>query len=339
MNRLVALLCFCFGFCLAAPAVAQAPDGQSKAAAEVLFREGRALLEQGQLEAACAKLDQSLELDRSPGTLLNLADCHERHGRTASAWAEFLEAARLAQDTGWHAGAREAQRRAEALEPTLSRLAVQVREPLSDLVITLDGKRLDAAAVGTPLPIDPGEHALSATAEGRASWSLRVRIAANADVGEVEVPALVATGPGAQPDGDGLASTSETLAAAELDTTDGARDTGGSVLPYVIGGFGVAALATGVVFGLLAQDRYEDAEEACPEHTRCDGAAVDARGDAELNANLSNVGFGVGVVALGVAAVLWLTGGEPEASATTSARAPGMALLPRTGGAALRARF
>jgi tetratricopeptide (TPR) repeat protein len=338
MNRRAALLCFWIG-CQAVPAVAQALDGQTKAAAEALFREGRALLERGQVEAACAKLDQSLELDRSPGTLLNLADCHERHGRTASAWAEFLEAARLAQDTGWQAGAREAQRRAEALEPALSRLAVQVRERLPDLVVTLDGKALDAAALDTPLPIDPGEHALSATAEGHVPWSLRVRIAADADLVEVEVPALAPASSDAQRDGSAPASEAEALAAAELDATDGERATNGSVLPYVIGGIGVAALATGVVFGLLADARYQNAESACPEHVGCDQPALDAGDEAELRANLSNVGFGVGVVALGVAAVLWLTDDEPEASGAASARAPGVALRARADGVGLRAQF
>ena len=45
------------------------------AAAETLFREGKALGTDGKIAEACPKFEASLELDRSLGTLLNLADC------------------------------------------------------------------------------------------------------------------------------------------------------------------------------------------------------------------------------------------------------------------------
>ena len=57
------------------------------AAAEALFREGRKLLDEGQLDAACSKLAESQRLDASPGTLGSLAQCHEKQGKTATAWA------------------------------------------------------------------------------------------------------------------------------------------------------------------------------------------------------------------------------------------------------------
>lgn len=332
MTRLVPLLCV---LCCASAAAAQAPSGQGKAAAEALFREGRALLEAGELDTACAKLGQSLRIDRSPGTLLNLADCHARQGRTATAWAEFLEATRLAQDTGWQAGALEARRRADALEPNLSRLAIQIAEPVEGLVISLDGTSLEQAALGTGLPIDPGEHALSAEAPGRKPWSARVRIVAQGVHMEVVVPALpmLEALDGAAEPGSG---DDETLAAAELDPS-GPHDSSGSVLPYVIGGVGVAALAAGSVFGLLANGRYSDAEDACPERVGCSGPAVDARDDAELHAHLSNVGFGVGIAALGVAVVLLLTDDAPEANASVPTL--GVALSTDAASASLRARF
>jgi len=318
------------------PAAAQAPSGQSKAAAEALFREGRALLDQGELESACAKLDQSLRIDRSPGTLLNLADCHERQGRTATAWAEFLEAGRLAQDTGWLAGSGEAKRRADALEPGLSRLTVQVVEPVDGLVISLDGTSLEQAALGTPLPIDPGEHALGAEAPGHKPWSAHVRVAQQGVRMEVTVPALEPSdATGGEP-----ASQGDTLAAAETDGASGEPARSGSVLPYVIGGVGIAAIAAGSVFGLLAKGTYQDAEKACPDRTGCTKGATETRDDAELQANLSNVGFGVGVAALGVAVVWLLTGGEPEASqASASAAAPRLMVSASTSGASLSGRF
>jgi hypothetical protein len=51
----------------------------------------------GKLDDACRKLEESKRLDPLPGTLLNVAVCHEQQGRTATAVAEFREAKALAE--------------------------------------------------------------------------------------------------------------------------------------------------------------------------------------------------------------------------------------------------
>src|SRR5262249_16693409 len=71
----------------ASPARAQSPE------ADVLFREGKKLLKDGQIAEACEKLDASERLQSTVGTLLNLADCRERNHQLATAWATFRKAA------------------------------------------------------------------------------------------------------------------------------------------------------------------------------------------------------------------------------------------------------
>src|SRR5688500_5414952 len=79
---------------VARPALAQSVE------AEALFREGKALLQQGKLAEACAKFDASDRLEPSVGTELNAADCHEKNGKVATAWAGFLKAAANAAKAG-----------------------------------------------------------------------------------------------------------------------------------------------------------------------------------------------------------------------------------------------
>ena len=65
-------------------AAAQAHD---RAAGEALFQEGRRLMKTHDFAPACSKFEESLRLDPATGTLLNLADCEEQLGHTATCMA------------------------------------------------------------------------------------------------------------------------------------------------------------------------------------------------------------------------------------------------------------
>ncbi|HET9623813.1 MAG TPA: hypothetical protein VFP84_20715, partial [Kofleriaceae bacterium] len=114
-------------------AVAAAPSRghaqSSSVEAQSLFDEGRKLRAAGKIAEACAAFDSSEKLDPVVTTLLNLADCRETNHQLATAWGEFVDAARMARDAKDAKAKkyeRTAQARAKKLEPRLSKLTINV---------------------------------------------------------------------------------------------------------------------------------------------------------------------------------------------------------------------
>jgi hypothetical protein len=284
-----------------------------KALAEALFAEAQVLFERGETAAACQKFAASQAQEASSGTALNLARCYERLGKTASAWAQFEEAARIANVQGRQDRVDEARLRASQLKPKLSLLTIRVTTSLPEMRITRDGVELPPAAWGTPLPADPGLIEVVAEAPGHVKQRLEVKLGPDGDQQLLVVAPL-------QPQAVPQQSPSKTP-----------RLTNGRVRPlappsrtpaYVVGGAGVAFLAAGTAFGLWSNSVYRDARKACGDKTTsCPPSAMELRGDAERWANVSNVGFGLGVVGLGVGTYLLLSasGSVSEPSVAPSA--------------------
>jgi len=78
---------------VASPAFGQ---GEDRALALDLFEEGRGLLKKGDYLAALTKFEAAGHVMRTFGILLNVAECQEKLGRTASAWATWREARAVA---------------------------------------------------------------------------------------------------------------------------------------------------------------------------------------------------------------------------------------------------
>jgi len=156
----------------ASPALAQkpAPEPLDRVAAEALFQEARALLEKGDYAAGCPKFEQSLALNPSASTMLNIARCQEHDGRIAAAWESYHRALSLNHET---TGAERqkvlediATKGGRALEPRLPRLRIVISRSPEGLIVQRDGKPLLATVLGEALPADPGPHEIRASAPG-----------------------------------------------------------------------------------------------------------------------------------------------------------------------------
>jgi hypothetical protein len=343
----------------AGPARAQpAPTTSSKVTAEALFVEGRRLVSAGQYAEACPKFADSQRLDPSPATLLNLASCYERLGRTATAWATYREAASAANATGRHEFFVAAQRHAEALVAHLSRLTITVTEPVDGIEIKRDGTVVDRAEWGIPIPLDPGPHLLAAAAPGYRAWTNTFEVARDAPAVGVTVPALealprdeaaaaaAATPATAPSSGEPSPAVAVVPSSAAHAVPDAPGDPGATqrTVGWVMGAVGVASLLTGGGFAIAAKARYNDSLGNCQTGNPnvCSSLGVDQRNQAITRGNIATwtVVGGAVAAAAGLTFVLTAPHGTGHAAGSSgSARAASWMLFPTLGGAAVEGRF
>ncbi len=304
-----------------------------KAMAEALFQEGRSLLEQGKTAEACSRFESSQRLEAKLGTLLNVALCHEQLGKTASSWAEFIEAAELAARSGEPKREAFAREHARALESKLSRLTITRTGATPAAAISIDGRPLDPALMGRALPLDPGKHVIEARAPGKQRWSQEVEIAPGSARAEVRVPDLVdeaVASPAPAPPAPAPMAPLPVAAPPGI-TPDPQR---GDPSPLVWAGFGVAAagVAVGAVTGLMAASKASDLTARCPNDV-CSPADSDALSSANTMANVANVSFAVAAAGavVGTVALVVLRSPRDRAAVVT--------VGPRGAGGSVRVRF
>ena len=293
---------------------AGAQTGDPAAAAE-LFTEGRASLLAKDYDVACAKLTESARFDPKVGTFINLAQCERARGNLAAALRGWDEALTLAHDTGDTREAYVAQQRSKLAQsvPTI-RLRLGPGAPPAT-VVSMDQVAIPVGRSLQALPVDPGNHVVTATAEGRASQSFTVALheGESTDLVVEPGPAPVSATPVEPTKPSSFWSPQRTLAAAAA-------------------GLGVAGAGVASVFGVQAINARNE--------PGCTGGVCDTSAEAQVQrdgvtagnrATLVFIGSGV-LVAAG--AVLWLT--APKAS--RGAAAPSVGLSATSGGAALDVR-
>lgn len=131
------------------------------ATAEALFQAGKTLMDQKKYAEACPKFAASYKLDPATGTKLNLADCYEKEGKLARAWAEWGEARDQAKRENDKPRMDLAIRRQKELDPRVPKLTVKVTGPVNGLAVYRDDLMLESAMFGVPLPVDPGAHVVT----------------------------------------------------------------------------------------------------------------------------------------------------------------------------------
>ena len=261
--------------------------GPDPAAAQALFDRAKELMAAGRANEACPMLEESQRIDPASGTLINLANCYEQQGRSATAWSKFLEAAAAARVAGHLERERFARARAAALAPRLSRIVIDVAaKDTPGLEIQRDGWPVGNAQWGEPIPLDSGEHRISASVPGRRRWEKVVLVKDGAATEIVSVPDLT-----------------------QQPASEGSSSGGGSQRTWALlaGAVGTAGIATGTVFAVLSMSKQDDANAYCVGSDCREQAGVELKDDAMAYGNVATVAFIAGASVLAGGVVLWLT--------------------------------
>jgi hypothetical protein len=292
-------------------------------------------------------------LVHSPVHLLYIARSRAQLGQLVEAREYYLKVTRenIAADSpaAFLQAKQDAQTELASLEPRLAYITVSVqgRSP-NEVTVTMDGKVVPPALVGVPRPVNPGEHAFQAGAQGQQSSVTKV------SVKEGGRETVVLTLEDAQP---AAASTAPATAAPAADSgqpsapvAGPAGAPGGPAPPADAGvqpetgegpnwmrigsyaSLGVGAIGLGMGIGFLVQKgaKRDDADalyalwqENCPGHRDC--AASQERineldDEADSAGTLSTVGFivaGLGVAGGVTLFILSMDGGQAETASST----------------------
>lgn len=290
--------------CLAGPAKAQ-----DSAAADALFQEAKGLMSQGKVTEACPKFQASLELQRTLGTLMNLADCLEKDGKTASAHTRWSEAAAMAAELK-DDRLSFAQERQKAVAPRVPKLLLDVVAGPEAFRVTVAGTEVASSRFGLPLDQDPG--------------TLKVEVLRADEVLETRQVTVV--------EGQTATLKLDLAAIAKQHPPKAAGTPQGPdprpeqrIAGFVVLGVGLAAVTTFAILESVALAKRSEADEA--------GNCVDRDGKAlcspqgydliEEAGTLAEVGqwMGIGglaVIGVGITLVLTAPTGEPEEEPKTA---------------------
>lgn len=161
--------------------------------AQLLFEQGRDLLEVGNIEEACPKLEQSVRLEVATGALLALAMCHEKAGKLATAWAEYKSVVKRASEAGQAEREQWASQRVTALRPLLSTLKIQLADELirlPGLQVWRDELLLEPEFWNVAVPVDGGTYRLRVTAPGHEPWETTLTVRQQGDAQLLDVPII-----------------------------------------------------------------------------------------------------------------------------------------------------
>lgn len=274
----------------AQPRTAHAETEEDLAAARGLFDLGKELAAAGRWGEARARFEDALKLKRSALILYSLALAQRNTGKLVDARESYEAFLAEPVTPATKEFVDPAKKMIAEIEPQIGRVTVKIRPALSWLEgvsVTVDGVEVPLSELRAPIPVDPGEHDLVATAKGYAAARAHTSVA----VGGSEIVKLV------------LQSADGGVKEAEASGPD-------LVAPIVLMASGSAVLIAGVAVGIAGAFEMKDAPTS-------DGPEADS---ARVKGIVGDVLGGTGGVAAGIGLILLIVEladepGDDEATA------------------------
>lgn len=310
------------------------------ATATMLFNDAKRLASAGSYVDACPKFEESQRLDPAIGTQYNLADCYEHTGKTASAWAMFLDVASAATASGQPARAQVATQRAAAIESKVSKLTIAAPKTATGLEVRRNGELLGSVLWGNAAPVDPGSYTIEASAPGKRRWSSVATVGPNGAHVTVTIPPLEAASAPAPvpsapfPPATAVASPAPpALAEGPTAVDEKPRGDGQRVAGMIVSGAGIVGLGASAAFLILSVAKHSDYTSHCAGDL-CDAQGVSSHNDAVTDGNVATGTFIGGGILLAAGLALWLSAPKSHPTAAwqvAPAIGPGHAGLSLTG--------
>jgi hypothetical protein len=264
---------------------ALAQDAAELKKARAQFQQATELERAGNWTAALQAFREVGQVRMTPQVRFHIAVCEENLGRLVAALGGYELALADADKVGPDFKS-EVEENVTKLRARIPKLVIERGEGASAAAIELDGVAVGDSSVGVEVPLDPGPHAVTAKAPNRKPFestvSLKEQETTRLEVKLEEIPQeQLALGTSAPPP----------------------EKPPSKVVPYVIGGVGVAALiGSGVLFG-LRQSTLSELEDAC-DGSVCPKGKESRYDDLKFYHYGSFVTLGVGIAAVGTAGAL-----------------------------------
>jgi hypothetical protein len=280
---------------------AQAQDQAALAKARQQFQQAIAAQAAGNWAGALSLLREVAAVRMTPQVRYNIALSEENLGQLVAALGNYELAATSAKETNATDVERVVAARLEPLRARIPKLVVERTESARLATISVDGVQLGSSMIGKELPLDPGAHVVEATARGHKPFSETF------DIEEKELKTLQVV----------LVPLTAEVEPAEAGKAQAPIDQGPerspSVLPYVVGGVGVASLAASGIFYMLRGSTMSDLDSVCgPNRDDCPADSEATFDKGKTYTTLSNVTLGLGIVGVGAGVVLYLTDSGPS---------------------------
>lgn len=307
LSRILGVLLVTAGLLAPAAARAQAVDPQKALAAQALYDQASAEMDEKKYASACRKLEEVTRLvPDGIGAKLTLGECYEALGKLASAWSQYALVEGMAARAGQTERAQRAAQKAATLKPRLATLKLEVPDAvraIPGISILRDGVQVGDAQWGTPLPVDAGGHDVEVTAPGHQSWKKQVEVVADGAAVVVKIKPLKRLARTAAPPSAQVPGLPVTVLPPPADRS-WQRPVG--IASIVTGGVG---LVGGAVLGGLAiwTNKKSTTDGYCDKWNTCDATGVALRSEAVAMGHGSTAAFIVGTAVLGGGVVLLVT--------------------------------